>query len=132
MESDTPVRTAESEITPTMHVDEFREIVREVLDQELGLSEVRMGARWEGGTLVLKPGDASTQSKEIPLDGFFHKIVMIRDRLRVLEAKINAHAKLSEAEKVEFQQYVTRAYGSLTTLNVLFRRKEDHFQGSAR
>lgn len=132
MESETPVRTGESEITPTMHVDEFREIVREVLDQELGISDVRMGARWEGGALVLKPGDASTQSKEIPLDAFFHKIVMVRDRLRVLEAKINASDKLSEPDKVEFQQYVTRAYGSLTTFNVLFRSKEDHFRGSAR
>ena len=127
---DVPVRAERSEITPTMHVDEFKEIVREVLDEELGIGEARLGGRWEGGVLVLKPGDASTQPKEIPLDTFFHKLVMVRDRLRVLEAKINAHDKLSDAEKVELQQYVTRVYGTLTSFNVLFKNKSDQFRGS--
>jgi hypothetical protein len=78
---------------------------------------------------VLKPGDPAAQSKEIPLDALLHKVVMIRDRLRVLEAKLNAHEKLSDAEKVDLQQYVTRCYGSLTTFNVLFKEEKDRFVG---
>jgi len=119
-----------SEMTPTMHVDEFREIVRNVLDQELGVSDVKLEGRWRGGTMVLRPADASLQAKEVPLDTFFHKLVMVRDRLRVLEAKINAHSGLSDADKVELQQYVTRIYGSLTSFNVLFKGKAEQFRGS--
>ncbi|HNX43246.1 MAG TPA: hypothetical protein PLJ84_00880 [Bacteroidales bacterium] len=93
------------------------------------ISEVtQMGQRWNNGRMVLYPGDASTKEKEVPLDAFFHKIVMVRDRLRVLEAKINASG-LSDEDKVELQQYITRCYGSLTTFNVLFRNKEDQFVG---
>jgi hypothetical protein len=107
--------------------EEFAAAIREVLREEQ--ADVRLAHKWEGGTLVLRPGDPSTQPKEIPLDALLHKVVMIRDRLRVLEAKLNAHDKLSDAEKVDLQQYVTRCYGSLTTFNLLFRDEKDRFVG---
>lgn len=89
---------------------------------------VGLGEKWEGGTMILKPHDQSLKSKEIPIETFFHKIVMVRDRLRVMEQRINS-SKLSDEEKVNLQQYITRIYGSLTTFNVLFKNKEDHFSG---
>lgn len=112
-----------------MNADEFREILREVLRDELGVSDPVMGQRWEGGEVILKPGKEGTQEKRIPIETIFSKIVMIRDKLRVLEQKVNAHPKLAAEEKVQMQQYITGCYGSLTTFNVLFANKEDQFTG---
>jgi hypothetical protein len=95
-----------------------------------GISEpTPLGDRWKGGVMLLQPADKSQKPKEIPVDVFFHKIVMLRDRLRVLEQQINAHKVLSDEDKVNLQQYVTRIYGSLTTFNVLFKNKEQWFVG---
>lgn len=89
---------------------------------------IKIGDRWKDGTLILQPGQRDLSSKEIPIDTFFHKIVMVRDRLRVIEQKINS-SDLDDASKVDLQQYITRIYGSLTTFNVLFKHKEDYFVG---
>ncbi|MBI2896320.1 MAG: hypothetical protein HYY06_22375 [Deltaproteobacteria bacterium] len=130
-QTEEPRRTADphEEVDFEMERGELKELLREVLDEELGVGVVPLGERWVGGEVVLKPGRADTQEKRIPLDAFFHKIVMLRDRLRVLEAKVNGHPGLSDADKIELQQYVTRCYGSLTTFNVLFREKADQFVG---
>lgn len=90
---------------------------------------VPLGDRWIGGNLLIQPADKSLKPKEIPVDIFFHKIVMLRDRLRVMEQQINAHKVLTDEDKVNLQQYITRIYGSLTTFNVLFRNKEHWFIG---
>jgi len=113
----------------------LKRLIEDTLDvavQKLGLEKPdavvdRLGARWHNGRLVMHPSDPALQTKEVPLDVFFHKIVMVRNQLRVLEQKINAHEKLSDAEKVEMQQYLTRCYGSLTTFNILFKEKDDQF-----
>jgi hypothetical protein len=111
---------------------QFVEQMVETAVAKLGLEKPdsiveQLGLRWHGGKAVLHPADATLQTKEVPLEVFFHKIVMVRNNLRVLEQKINAHEKLSDGEKVEMQQYITRSYGSLTTFNVLFKEKEDQF-----
>jgi hypothetical protein len=95
-----------------------------------GLTEnVPLGDKWAGGTVLIQAADKSLKPKEIPIADFFHKIVMLRDRLRVLEQNINSNKKLSDEEKVNIQQYITRCYGSLTTFNVLFKNKEHWFVG---
>jgi len=90
---------------------------------------VPLGSRWAGGKMILQPGNTGLQPKELPIDVFFNKIIMLRDRLRVMEQRINASDSLKEEEKINLQQYITRIYGSLTTFNVLFRETDDHFVG---
>lgn len=96
------------------------------------IEKVEIAQKWVGGTLVIEPKDPSLQGKEVPIDTFFHKIVMVRDRLRVLEQNINSHPKLDDTDRVQLQQYITRIYGSLTTFNVLFKNKEDYFVGESK
>jgi hypothetical protein len=90
---------------------------------------VPLGDKWVGGTMLLQAADKNLKPKEIPIEDFFHKIVMLRDRLRVLEQNINSNKKLSDEDKINIQQYITRCYGSLTTFNVLFKNKEHWFVG---
>jgi hypothetical protein len=129
--------TAEQLVTDEPHEDgepmdteAMKQAIREVLKEESVIGEVPMGDKWYGGKIVLHPGKPDMQPKEIPLNDFFHKIVMVRDRLRVLEQRINAHELLDEQEKVNLQQYITRSYGSLTTFNTLFAERDDWFIGS--
>jgi hypothetical protein len=112
-------------------IDRLKQAVREVLHDYGWLdSEMEMGKRWLGGTLRLIPGQEGTQPKDIPLEGFFKKIIGVREKLRVLEQKINNHPSLSPEEKVELEGYLTRCYGSLTTFNVLFANKASQFTSS--
>lgn len=110
----------------TMTREELMDLFREAAGDA---HSAPLANKWEGGVVQLVPGNKDLQAKEIPIDSLFHKVVMIRDRLRTLEQKINANTKLSDGEKVELQHYVTRCYGSLTTFNVLFREKGDFFVG---
>lgn len=117
--------------SPTGDDNDIKSALREVLAEEKGDDLVELGDRWTNGTLYIQPGRDGLKDKEIPIEAFFHKIVMLRDRLRVLEQQINSHPKLDDEDKVNLQQYITRCYGSLTTFNVLFKNREDWFVGSS-
>lgn len=93
---------------------------------------VPLGNRWDGGTLIMQPKDTSLQAKEVPIDVFFHKLVMVRDRIRLIEQKVNAHRGLVESEKIDIQQYITAIYGSLTTFNILFKEPHHQFKGASK
>jgi hypothetical protein len=129
------LQAAEPQISASgleMPLKQFVEQTVAAAIEKLGLEKPdsvvdQLGLRWNAGKMVLQPADATLQAKEVPLETFFHKIVMVRNNLRVLEQKINAHEKLSDGEKVEMQQYISRSYGSLTTFNILFKEKEDQF-----
>jgi hypothetical protein len=120
-------RTAREEID-AMEPEEIVAALRDLLAGAGSATSTEIGAKWEGGTIVLKPGKPGLQEKEIPIESFFKKIVMVRDRLRVLEQRVNASG-LSDTEKIDLQQYITRCYGSLTTFNALFDAREDWFVG---
>jgi hypothetical protein len=110
----------------------LEEVMTYILDKHEKLSEVvELGDKWIGGTLILQPSSSSLKPKEIPIETFFHKIVMVRDRLRVLEQNINSSSRLNVEDKINLQQYITRIYGSLTTFNVLFKDKDQYFVGSS-
>ncbi len=113
----------------------IREITSETL-RAAGLEKpgelvAGLATRWQRGKMLLQPSDPSLQAKEVEVEAFFHKIVMMRNNLRVLEQRINASEKLTDGEKVDLQQYITRCYGSMTTFNILFKDREDYFSGKA-
>ena len=116
-------------MTTTEGGDDFERMLRRVLRQELGLTAVVPAEKWLGGELVLRPGKPGLQEKKWPIEGFFHKIVMIRNRLRSLEQQVNA-SELPEDAKVRLQSYVSACYGSLTSFNVLFANEDDRFKGA--
>jgi hypothetical protein len=120
------------EAIPTEEAVTFNEAEKsliKILNAYSDISQViDLGDRWKDGVMILQPGESGLKSKEVPIDAFFHKIVMVRDRLRVMEQRINS-SNLTDEEKVNLQQYITRIYGSLTTFNILFKYKEDYFVG---
>jgi hypothetical protein len=115
--------SGELQMTREELMDLFREAAGESVAPPLA-------NKWEGGTVRMVPANPELQPKDLPIDALFHKVVMVRDRLRTLEQKLNAHPKLSDGEKVEMQHYITRVYGSLTSFNLLFREKHDQFTGA--
>jgi hypothetical protein len=112
-----------------MDAEEFRTVLRSVLREELGAGTAELAGKWRGGEMVLVPGKEGLQERRVSIDSLFHKVVMVRDKLRVLEQKINGHSVLADDEKVQMQQYITAVYGSLTTFNQLFAEREDGFVG---
>jgi len=122
---------AENNENNTVSIADIEIALENILDRRLNEFQlVPLANKWNNGTLILKPGDTSLQEKEMPIETFFHKIVMVRDRLRLIEQKINANKKLTDEEKIDLQQYVTGIYGSLTTFNVLFKETHHQFKGS--
>ncbi len=122
------IEAAEDDVD-TVSFHEVEHTLKTILKQWSDVSEVvSIADKWKGGKLILQPGDRNLKSNEIPMDTFFHKITMVRDRLRVMEQKINS-SKLEEQDKIDLQQYITRCYGSLTTFNVLFKHASQNFVG---
>lgn len=127
------LETPDIEPREGLSLAEIEEAISYVMEKYQGITHtVKIADKWKKGIIELRPANSDLQSKEIPIEGFFHKIVMLRDRLRVLEQNINTHPKLEEEDKVQLQQYITRAYGSLTTFNVLFAEKDDYFKGQGK
>jgi hypothetical protein len=116
-----------------LSMGDMEKAITQILRRWTDASEiVPLGAKWKGGTMTLTPGNPSLKGKEMPIETFFHKIVMIRDRLRVLEQNVNKTRNLSDEEKVNLQQYITRIYGSLTSFNTLFASSDDGFVGESK
>lgn len=125
------IEAVEGEVD-SVSFSEIESSLVEILKRWSDVSEVvPLAEKWRGGQLIIQPKDKTLQSKEIPIDTFFHKIVMLRDRLRVMEQKINTSKSLEEDEKIDLQQYITRCYGSLTTFNILFKLPTHHFVGES-
>ena len=121
----------EKSTQPQLNLKEFEKVLTHLLNKYNSIDyKVELGRKWQGGKLILQPANANLQAKEMPVETFFHKIVMMRDRLRVLEQNINSNATLSDEEKVNLQQYISRIYGSMTSFNILFENKEDYFVGA--
>ncbi|WP_347921908.1 hypothetical protein [Pontimicrobium sp. SW4] len=124
------IECANTDDVDTVSLFDVESSLVDILKKWSDASEVvPIADKWKGGNLIMEPGDTALQSKEVPIDTFFHKIVMLRDRLRVMEQKINSSKNLDEQEKIDLQQYITRCYGSLTTFNVLFKQKTQQFSG---
>jgi len=124
------IEVAENDVD-TISLFDVESSLVEILKKFSDVSEiVHIADKWKGGKLILEPADTDLQSKEVPIFDFFHKITMVRDRLRVMEQKVNS-SNLEEQEKIDLQQYITRIYGSLTTFNVLFKLKEQQFKGQS-
>ena len=116
---------------PKFNLKEVERMIKFILDKYNGIEhKVNLGEKWKGGTLTMQPANLGLKPKEMPIETFFHKIVMMRDRLRVLEQNINSHNILSDEDKINLQQYISRIYGSMTSFNILFDDKEDYFVGS--
>jgi len=123
----------ETQTAPSITIADIERALNNILEERLHEFQlVPMANKWNDGTLILQPKDNSLQNKEVPIEVFFHKIVMLRDRLRLIEQKINAHKVLTDEEKVEMQQYITAIYGSLTTFNILFKETFHQFKGSSK
>ena len=122
------IEAAENEVD-TISLFDVESSLVQILKKWSDVSEiVPIGDKWKGGKLILQPEDTNLKPKEIKVEDFFHKITMVRDRLRVMEQKVNS-SNLEAQEKTDLQQYITRIYGSLTTFNVLFKSKEQQFVG---
>lgn len=133
LDTDFEVIEAVEDEVDTISFYEVERTLRDLLKQYSDISEiVPIADKYKGGTLILSPSDSSLAQKEIPIDTFFHKIVMVRDRIRVMEQKINSSSNLDDQEKVDLQQYITRIYGSLTTFNVLFKNSSQNFKGEGK
>lgn len=129
LDSEFEVIEASDKDVDTISLFDVESSLVEILKKFSDISElVTIADKFKCGKLILEPADKSLKASEMPIDAFFHKITMVRDRLRVMEQKINS-SNLEEQEKIDLQQYITRSYGSLTTFNVLFKHKDHNFVG---
>lgn len=130
VELDVLERAETDDDQPKLNIREVERMLTYVLAKYNGIEyKAELGKKWQGGTMILQPADKELKPKDMPIETFFHKIVMMRDRLRVLEQNINSSGSLTDEEKVNLQQYISRIYGSMTSFNILFEDKEDYFVG---